>query len=110
MVVPTHPFGSTEDYGAAAWLCPVDQAKQPDGSYKTPAFPLVSALFDASSASHNYICLANPAMDYYRIQVKLTKPLPLDDASPKGLNAIKEAAEAWIAGPGFQNALDWLKS
>jgi uncharacterized protein len=110
--IPDIPFLSPEDYGAAAWLSPVPRGKQPDGSKRTPAFPLISALFDAGSASHNYICRQVLGPDYLRIQVDLPNPIPLDAGDAKATKAIQEAADRWLsdqAAKGLKDAAGWLK-
>lgn len=107
MRIPTPPLESPDQYGAAAWLSPVPIDINKDGSNETPAFPLISALFDASSAAQNYICEATSGIDYHRVQIPLEKLLPMDDASQDNMDAIKAAADKWIANE-LPATLNWL--
>ena len=78
----------------SAWLAPIHRGEMLPGDTKerlTPAFPLISALFDASSASHNYICMQALDTNYCRVRVNLPKPIALDDTSEEALSFLEKA-------------------
>ena len=75
----------------------------------TPAFPLLSALLDASSASNSYVCDQALAGHYHRVQMNLPKPIALDDASKDTLDFLEEVAER-IHQADWKAATDWLKA
>jgi patatin-like phospholipase/acyl hydrolase len=107
--IPAPPFETAEEYGALAWLSPLARGKDPEGEDRTPAFPLVSALFDASSAAHNYICKQLLGDDYLRVQVYLEKAIPLDASDPATLGRIEKAAEKHFETEDWKATLKWLK-
>ena len=86
------PFTDPGYFGPGAWLYPVSRGPGVKDEKLTPAFPLISALLDASSSSHNYICKQAMGDNYCRVQVNLPKPIDLDDTSPGSLKALETAA------------------
>ncbi len=107
--IPSSPFEKAEEFGALAWLSPLARARDPQGEDRTPAFPLLSALFDASSAAHNYICKQLLGEDYLRVQVYLEKPISLDAADPDSLNRIEKAASVHFETEDWKKTVAWLK-
>jgi len=102
-------FSDPSDYGALAWLNPFPRgAGEKDKDKLTPSFPLISALLDASSASHNYICKQAMGDNYCRVQVTLPKPIALDDTSPESLEILKNTADS-IPADSWQKITDWLQ-
>jgi predicted acylesterase/phospholipase RssA len=106
--IPSSPFETPEEYGALAWLSPMARGKLPEGGHRTPAFPLISALLEASSASHSYVCKQALGEDYHRVQVQLAKSVPLDATDVDSRKRIHEAAEKLFAGPDWQATVAWL--
>jgi predicted acylesterase/phospholipase RssA len=105
------PFDKPTEYGALAWLSPVHRGEQLGKNEKeklTPAFPLISALFDASSASHNYVCDQALDTNYRRVQVTLPKPISLDDTSEDSLKFL-ENADTFIPDEEWKKTIKWLK-
>ena len=79
------------------------------GEPLTPQFPLISALFDASSASHNYICTqAMSAKQYQRVQVNLAKSIALDATDPASLAALEKAVDD-IPADVWRDTVAWVK-
>jgi uncharacterized protein len=108
--IPSSPFDLPDEYGALAWLSPLARGKDHTGDDRTPAFPLVSALFDASSASHNYICKQALGDDYHRVQVYLTQAIPLDATDSVAMKRIEEAAAGLFESQDWQKTQDWLRA
>jgi uncharacterized protein len=108
--IPSSPFERPDEYGALAWLSPLARGKDHRGEDKTPAFPLVSALFDASSASHNYICKQALGDDYHRVQVYLSQPIPLDATDERSMKRIEEAASGLFESEDWKTTLAWLRA
>ena len=108
--IPSIPFDQPDEYGALAWLSPFARGRDRTGDELTPAFPLVSALFDASSASHNYICKQALGDDYHRVQVHLTQSIPLDATDASAMNRIEQAAKSLFESEDWQKTQTWLKS
>jgi hypothetical protein len=104
------PFEKPSEYGALAWLDPIHRGEGIGGKQKlTPPFPLISALFDATSSTHNYICQqALTDIKYRRIQVKLTKPVALDDSDTDSLDFL-ESCVSRIPKEEWDAAKEWLK-
>ncbi len=107
--IPSTPFEKAEEYGALAWLSPIPRERIPEGGHKTPAFPLISALLDASSASHNYICKQTLGSDYHRVQVRLAKSISLDATDADSRKRIHEAADSLFESKDWQDTLAWLR-
>ena len=108
--IPSLPFEKPEEFGALAWLSPLARARDLTGDDRTPAFPLVSALFDASSASHNYICKQALGDDYHRVQVHLTQSIPLDATGPLVMERIEQAAAALFESEDWKATQIWLRA
>jgi predicted acylesterase/phospholipase RssA len=104
------PFNEPNDHGALAWLYPMPRGEKLGDKQKvTPAFPLISALFDSTSSTHNYICQqALTEAKYRRLQVKLPKPVPLDDSDKDTLDFL-ESAVSLIPTDEWAAAKEWLK-
>jgi predicted acylesterase/phospholipase RssA len=101
MMIPQTPFNKDGDYGMFAWLAP----KARDNNI--PSFPLISALFDASSAADDLICQRILGERYHRIQVQLKQPIPLDDH--KQVGRLEVIAKAFIKNsPAWKAAKEWL--
>lgn len=98
------PFRNANDYGALAWLTPVAR-----NGKQTPAFPLISALFDASSATHNYLCDQILDDAYHRVQITLEEPIPLDEATPEATARIHKVADALFASKEWTAVKRWLR-
>ncbi len=107
--IPSSPFEKPEEYGALAWLLPLTRGRDRSGDDRTPAFPLVSALFDASSASHNYICKQALGDDYHRVQVHLSQAIPLDSTDPLSMVRIEQAAGALFQSDEWKSTQVWLR-
>ncbi len=104
------PFDRAAEYGALAWLSPLPRGVSLGNKETlTPAFPLLSALLDASSASNSYVCDQALAGHYHRVQMNLPKPIALDDASKDTLDFLEEVAER-IHQADWKAATDWLKA
>jgi predicted acylesterase/phospholipase RssA len=110
IVIPSSPFDLPEEYGALAWLSPLARARDHKGEDRTPAFPLVSALFDASSASHDYVCKQALGDDYHRVQVYLTEAIPLDATDSVAMKRIEQAAAGLFESPDWQKTREWLRA
>ncbi len=108
--IPSSPFEKPEEFGALAWLLPLARARDRAGDDRTPAFPLVSALFDASSASHNYICKQALGDDYHRVQVHLSRAIPLDSTDPLVRERMEQAAGALFDSEDWKTTQDWLRA
>lgn len=102
------PFAQPGDYGALAWLDPIDRGEVIGGNRLTPAFPLIAALFDASSAAHNYICDQALGPQYHRVQVDLARSVALDDTSPAALGFLAAAAQT-IPADDWRRTTAWLR-
>ena len=59
----------------------------------TPAFPLISALLDAGSASDSYECDQALEANDHRLPMNLPKPIALDDDSKDSLDFLEDVAE-----------------
>jgi predicted acylesterase/phospholipase RssA len=104
------PFDRPEEYGAVAWLDPMPRGKGVNGSERTPAFPLISALFDAGSAAHNYICKETLGEDYYRVQVDLKQPVALDETGEEAVRRIRDAVDGLFNDkPAWGTVTEWIK-
>jgi predicted acylesterase/phospholipase RssA len=104
------PFDRAAEYGALAWLSPIPRGVSLGNKETlTPAFPLISALLDASSASDSYVCDQALEGNYHRLQMNLPKPIALDDDSKDSLDFLEEVAERIPKGD-WNAATDWLKA
>jgi hypothetical protein len=56
----------------------------------------VALLFEASSNDADYQMRQSLVGNYFRIQPKLTRPLPLDDASDQGIAGLRETAQSCV--------------
>jgi hypothetical protein len=108
--IPSGPFDTPEEFGALAWLSPLARARDKKGDERTPAFPLLSALFDATSASHNYICKQALGDDYHRVQVYLTKGVPLDATDAQAMQRLEEAAGLLFDSEDWKKTTAWLRA
>jgi predicted acylesterase/phospholipase RssA len=106
----SHHFDKPSEFGALAWLDPVHRGERIGGKQKlTPAFPLISALLDATSSTHNYICQqALTDIKYRRLQVKLPKPVALDDSDKDSLDFL-ESCVSLIPQAEWDAVKEWLK-
>jgi uncharacterized protein len=104
----SHPFDEPGDYGAIAWLAPMARGERQGSEKLTPAFPLMSALFDSSSASHNYVCMQALQTQYKRVQVRLSRPVSLDDTAAETLKYLEDAADS-IPKSEWDMITRWLK-
>jgi hypothetical protein len=103
------PFDDPDDYGGLAWLDPIPRGPTMEGAEKlTPVFPLLSIMLDASSASHNYICIQSLHGRYRRVQVTSRRPIALDATDERSLNALENAADL-IPAEEWKKTTDWLK-
>ncbi len=104
------PFERAAEYGALAWLSPIPRGESL-GNHETltPAFPLLSALLDASSSSNSYICEQALDGNYHRVQMNLPKPVALDDTSKDTLNFLEHVAER-IPKANWKATTDWLRA
>jgi uncharacterized protein len=107
--IPSPPFETPEEFGALAWLSPIARGKIPDGGHRTPAFPLISALLEAGSASHSYVCKQALGDDYHRVQVQLAKSIPLDATDVDSRKRIHEAAAKLFESPNWHATVAWLR-
>ena len=104
------PSSWAAEYGALAWLSPLPRgASLGNRETLTPAFPLISALLDASSASNNYVCDQALAGNYHRVQMNLPKPIALDDASRETLDFLEQVADR-IPKAEWRATTDWLRA
>jgi uncharacterized protein len=106
----SRPFDRAAEYGALAWLSPLPRgANLGNRETLTPAFPLLSALLDASSASNSYVCDQALGGNYHRVQMNLPKPIALDDTSKDALNFLEVVAER-IPKADWKATTDWLRA
>jgi predicted acylesterase/phospholipase RssA len=104
------PFERAAEYGALAWLSPLPRgASLGNRETLTPAFPLISALLDASSASNSYVCDQALAGHYRRVQMNLPRPIALDDASRDSLDFLELVVER-IPRADWRATTDWLRA
>lgn len=104
------PFARAAEYGALAWLSPLPRgASLGNRETLTPAFPLISALLDASSSSNSYVCDQALAGNYHRVQTYLPKPIALDDASKGTLDLLEQVADR-IHKADWKATTDWLRA
>ena len=104
------PFERAAEYGALAWLSPIPRGESlGNRETLTPAFPLLSALLDASSSSNSYICEQALDGNYHRVQMNLPKPVALDDTSKDTLDFLEHVAER-IPKANWKATTDWLKA
>jgi uncharacterized protein len=104
------PFERAAEYGALAWLSPLPRGVSLGNKETlTPAFPLISALLDANSASNSYVCNQALAENYHRVQMNLPKPIDLDDTSKDALDFLEEVAER-IPMAHWKATTDWLRA
>jgi hypothetical protein len=103
------PFDRPEAYGALAWLAPFSRGNEDnDKDRLTPAFPLMSALFDAGTAAHNYLRKHTLRERYRRVQVDMHKPVALDDVRKESLASLEDMAGK-IPDADWEETLNWLK-
>lgn len=104
------PFNRASEYGALAWLSPVQRGERVGGKETlTPSFPLISALMDSGSAAHDYICEQALGGNYHRVQVRLPRPIPLDDTSREALDFLA-SADGLIPAVEWKATTDWLRA
>ncbi len=104
------PFERAAEYGALAWLSPLPRgASLGNRETLTPAFPLISALLDASSSANSYICDQALAGNYRRMQMYLPKPVALDDTSKGTLDFLGQVADR-IPKAEWKATTDWLRA
>jgi predicted acylesterase/phospholipase RssA len=101
-------FDKPSDYGALAWLDPMPQEVRSGSDKVTPAFPLLSALMDASSSSHNYVCMQALGKQYKRVQVTLSEPVALDAVDNHSMEVLEKAADS-IPDEEWNAITKWLK-
>ena len=91
-----------EDYGVAAWLSPSARGQ-------TPALPIVSAFFDATSLADILVCrqLLKEGDRYRRIQVNLTQPVGLDDW--KKTDQLEKIASDFFSTVAWTEHVKWVK-
>ena len=106
--IPSNPFERPDEYGALAWLSPMPRGKIATGGHRTPAFPLISALLDAGSAAHSYICKQTLGNDFHRVQVTLSKPIPLDAIDADARKQLQETAERFFETQDWKDTLAWV--
>jgi len=104
MIIPEIPFRKEGDFGAFAWLFPDARPK------KIPAFPLISALFDASSAIDDLICQQILGENkYHRVQINLDEMIPLDDHTQ--VKQLRGIATRFIKeDQAWKNSVKWART
>ena len=104
------PFERAAEYGALAWLSPLPRgASLGNRETLTPAFPLISALFDASSSSNSYVCEQALLGNYCRVQMYLPKPIALDDTSKDTLDFLEQVVNR-IHKAEWKATTEWLRT
>ncbi|MHB1556598.1 MAG: patatin-like phospholipase family protein [Isosphaeraceae bacterium] len=104
------PFERAAEYGALAWLSPLPRGPNlSNGDALTPAFPLISALLDASSSANSYICEQALGWNYHRVQMNLPRPIDLDDTSKGTLDLLQQVAMK-IPPAQWQATTRWLRA
>ncbi len=104
------PFDRAAEYGALAWLSPLPRGPNlTNGDTLTPAFPLISALLDASSSANSYICEQALGWNYHRVQMNLPRPIDLDDASKGTLDLLQQVAMK-IPPARWEATTRWLRA
>ena len=104
------PFERAAEYGALAWLSPLPRGMSlGNRETLTPAFPLISALLDASSESNSYVCDQALAGNYHRVQMNLPRPIALDDTSKGTLDFLEEVTDR-IPKANWKATTDWLRT
>jgi uncharacterized protein len=90
-------------FGAIYWMWPVPQPQTPvAGQPYTPSFPLMDAVFDATTQMDVYYCSRLLPGRYQRANVPLSQPVPLDDVSATAIQTMLDSTSAYI-----QHSLEW---
>jgi predicted acylesterase/phospholipase RssA len=101
--IPQAPlFNSVEAFGPSAWLLPVKT------SDRAPAYPLLNALFDGSSANDSLVCHSLLRDSYLRVQVPLTTELPMDGVENKDLDVLNTVANGFSSSIKWKPIKDWV--
>lgn len=101
--VPQAPlFSSVATFGPMAWLLP---AKVSD---RTPAYPLLNALFDGASAHDTLICRSLLQEHYLRVQVPLPSEVPMDAVDEKSLKQLVALADDFSSSNEWKSIVQWV--
>jgi Patatin-like phospholipase len=96
-------FNAIETLGPTAWLLPISMGN------RTPAYPLLNALFDSSSATDSLVCHSLLQDRYQRVQVPLKTELPIDGVEDKDLQQLGSLAEDYSSSKEWKPIVDWAE-
>ncbi len=96
------------NFGPLNWLVPFSQQAPNDGGF-TPALPMLSAVFDATSDVDDWICGQLLGGRYQRANVPLTMPITLDDYSQAAITEMTTATGSYIdSSAEWATICEWI--
>jgi hypothetical protein len=97
--IPPKNLLSPQWYGVLAWMSPLT-------SPPTPQFPLLPVLMDGVADADTFQCRHILGNNFRRGNVKLTKPINLDEYEKVG--ELKKMTEAYMASAEWKEIKEWV--